>query len=194
MMQRDGQTRIVTVEMIVINESAVYKLAFRSNKPKADAFTTWVAGEVMPSIRKTGFYSAKRATKYVAEGKSGEWIEKRVEGIETRKGFTDVLKDHAVEGGGYGQCTNAIYKPILGSGAAHQKIIRQLKPKANLRDSLSTSELIRVQFAESLAADRIEKERVAGNGPCEKVCGLSGKAVAEAIRIATEEPLDGGPK
>ena len=37
-----------------ISEPAVYKLAFRSNKPEADAFTNWVASEVLPSIRKTG--------------------------------------------------------------------------------------------------------------------------------------------
>ncbi|WP_165071377.1 BRO family protein [Desulfovibrio sp. ZJ200] len=37
-----------------ISEPAVYKLAFRSNKPEADAFTNWVASEVLPAIRKTG--------------------------------------------------------------------------------------------------------------------------------------------
>jgi hypothetical protein len=36
----------------------VYKLAFRSNKPEADAFTNWVASEVLPAIRKTGGYRA----------------------------------------------------------------------------------------------------------------------------------------
>lgn len=41
-----------------ISEPAVYKLAFRSNKPEADAFTNWVASEVLPSIRKTGKYEA----------------------------------------------------------------------------------------------------------------------------------------
>lgn len=41
-----------------ISEPAVYKLAFRSNKPEADAFTDWVASEVLPSIRKTGKYEA----------------------------------------------------------------------------------------------------------------------------------------
>lgn len=39
-----------------ILEPAVYKLAFRSNKPEADAFTNWIASEVVPSIRKTGRY------------------------------------------------------------------------------------------------------------------------------------------
>ena len=46
---RGGWQRFVT-----INEAATYKLAFRSNKPEADAFTNWVASEVLPSIRKTG--------------------------------------------------------------------------------------------------------------------------------------------
>jgi prophage antirepressor-like protein len=43
-------------EFIVINESALYKLAFRSNKPEADKFVNWVVGEVLPAIRKTGKY------------------------------------------------------------------------------------------------------------------------------------------
>lgn len=40
----------------IISEPAVYKLAFRSNKPEAEAFTDWVASEVLPAIRKTGRY------------------------------------------------------------------------------------------------------------------------------------------
>lgn len=41
---------------LFINESAVYKLAFRSHKPEAERFTDWIAGEVIPQIRKTGKY------------------------------------------------------------------------------------------------------------------------------------------
>lgn len=40
-----------------VNETGVYKLAFTSRKPEAEAFTDWVAGEVLPSIRKTGMYA-----------------------------------------------------------------------------------------------------------------------------------------
>lgn len=43
--------------MTLINEAAVYKLAFRSNKPEADRFVNWVTGTVLPSIRRTGIYS-----------------------------------------------------------------------------------------------------------------------------------------
>lgn len=45
--------------MSVINEAALYKLAFRSNKPQADAFVNWVAGEVLPQLRQTGQYRIK---------------------------------------------------------------------------------------------------------------------------------------
>src|SRR5438128_3007726 len=44
---------------ICIAEAAVYKLAFRSNKPEAERFTDWIAEEVIPQIRKTGRYVAR---------------------------------------------------------------------------------------------------------------------------------------
>lgn len=46
-------------QLSVINEAALYKLAFRSNKPQADAFVNWVAGEVLPQLRQTGQYRIK---------------------------------------------------------------------------------------------------------------------------------------
>jgi len=46
------QTRRVTI----INESGLYRLVLRSRKPEALAFSKWVTGEVLPSIRKTGGY------------------------------------------------------------------------------------------------------------------------------------------
>jgi len=44
-------------EFIIINEYALYKLAFRSHKKEADTFTNWVASEVLPQIRQKGYYS-----------------------------------------------------------------------------------------------------------------------------------------
>ena len=54
-------------QLSVINESALYKLAFRSNKPQADAFVNWVAGEVLPSIRRTGQYRIKGEVECIQE-------------------------------------------------------------------------------------------------------------------------------
>ena len=45
----------------VINEAGLYKLTFKSRKPAAKEFTRWVTHEVLPSIRKTGSYTAPHA-------------------------------------------------------------------------------------------------------------------------------------
>ena len=47
-----GQAR----EMIVINESGLYSLVFKSQLPSAKRFKRWVTSEVLPAIRKTGSY------------------------------------------------------------------------------------------------------------------------------------------
>lgn len=45
-------------DMLIINESGLYNLIFRSRKPEAKKFRKWVTAEVLPSIRKTGAYIA----------------------------------------------------------------------------------------------------------------------------------------
>ena len=42
--------------MVVVSESGLYALIFRSRKPDAVKFRRWVTGEVLPSIRRTGVY------------------------------------------------------------------------------------------------------------------------------------------
>lgn len=43
-----------------INESGLYNVILRSDKPEAKAFKRWVTHKVLPSIRKTGSYTAPK--------------------------------------------------------------------------------------------------------------------------------------
>lgn len=45
-------------KMSIINESGLYNVILRSDKPEARPFRKWVTGTVLPTIRKTGAYSA----------------------------------------------------------------------------------------------------------------------------------------
>ena len=45
-------------ETYIINESGLYALVIRSNKPNARKFRKWITAEVLPAIRKTGRYAA----------------------------------------------------------------------------------------------------------------------------------------
>lgn len=48
----DWQKDIVNI----INESGLYELISRSNKPEARRFQKWIHAEILPSVRKTGLY------------------------------------------------------------------------------------------------------------------------------------------
>lgn len=45
-------------ETTIINESGLYNVILRSDKPEAKPFRKWVTSEVLPSIRRTGGYIA----------------------------------------------------------------------------------------------------------------------------------------
>ena len=44
--------------MVIVNESGLYTVILRSDKPEAKPFRKWVTSEVLPSIRKHGGYIA----------------------------------------------------------------------------------------------------------------------------------------
>lgn len=50
-------------ETTVINESGLYNVILRSDKPEAKPFRKWVTSEVLPSIRKTGGYTMPKLSK-----------------------------------------------------------------------------------------------------------------------------------
>ena len=57
-----GDTRITTPggmqTVRTVNESGLYRLIFRSDKPEAQQFQTWVFEDLLPQIRKTGKYDS----------------------------------------------------------------------------------------------------------------------------------------
>lgn len=57
-----GQSR----QMYIINESGLYALIFGSKLESAKRFKHWVTSEVLPTIRKTGFYILKANQQYKA--------------------------------------------------------------------------------------------------------------------------------
>ena len=63
-------------QLTVISEAGMYKLAFRCHSSeRVDKFTNWVAGEVLPSLRKTGRYElGQPAQKRVVRRTRGEGV------------------------------------------------------------------------------------------------------------------------
>jgi prophage antirepressor-like protein len=57
---REIQTLGGPQAMVCVNESGLYNLIIRSNKPEAKKFRKWITSEVLPTIRKTGGYETQK--------------------------------------------------------------------------------------------------------------------------------------
>jgi prophage antirepressor-like protein len=73
-----GVTSVVTPsgtqEMAVLSEQGLYFFLGRSDKPAALPFQKWIAGEVIPSIRRTGSYTASGAKRGKAKAVTGAYL------------------------------------------------------------------------------------------------------------------------
>jgi prophage antirepressor-like protein len=67
-----------------VSESAVYKLVMLSRKPEAEAFQDWVAGTVLPSIRKDGGYIAGEEKVATGEMSEDELVLKAMTMLKTK--------------------------------------------------------------------------------------------------------------
>lgn len=108
-------------------------------------------------------------------------LEARIAGKAVRRDLTDKLQEHGVTGMGFGQCTNALYIPVLGGKAPDILKAKGLPAKSNLRDNLSATELADIIFAERLAKKRLEDAQARGNQACAVECAAAGRAVVAAL-------------
>lgn len=64
-----GQTEVIdrmgrSQKVWIVNESGLYTVILRSDKPQAKPFRKWVTSVVLPSIRKTGSYSVQQSNAF----------------------------------------------------------------------------------------------------------------------------------
>lgn len=93
-------------EMLSVNESGLYALILRSNKPRAREFRKWVTNEVLPSLRRTGRYEMPRIYPVQTDDPPLKWV----------KGILAVRVMWLIE---QGCLTGAAYRYLKSSGRLH---------------------------------------------------------------------------
>lgn len=85
-------------EMVIVNESGLYHVILRSDKPEAAPFRRWVTNDVLPAIRKTGSYNAPQltrsqllATALIAAHEELEEKDKQIEAMKPKALFADAV-------------------------------------------------------------------------------------------------------
>ncbi len=116
-----------------------------------------------------------------ASPEENEWAATRALSRVKRNEFTLTLQKHGVQSFGYAQCTDAVYKELFDAPAKELKSARSLSKTDNLRNAMSTDELVSVMFAETLSRQRIEEESPTGNSQCYKATKKSSQFVRQAI-------------
>ena len=119
-----------------------------------------------------------------------EWINQRLQAIQVRKELTDSWQDHGVEEGlEYAILTNEISKAWSGMTTREYKDFKGLK-KQNLRDNMSTTELVLNMLAETATKDITNTSNPQGLEENKKVAKRGGH-VAKVAKEALERETGG---
>ena len=157
--------------------------------PKAEPFKLWLAQVGRERIEETidPELTIERALEtYLKKGYTREWINQRLQAIQVRKELTDEWQDRCVQKGiEYAILTDELTKAWSGMTTRQYKNLKGLK-KENLRDNMTTTEIILNMLAETSTKDISAVEKPNGFSESVKVAQKGGE-VAGIARKALEE-------
>ena len=167
----------------VADMQGVFRIIQSVPSPKAEPFKMWLAEVGKERIDETvdPELTIDRALEtYLKKGYTREWINQRLQAIQVRKELTDSWQDHGVtEGREYAILTNEISKAWSGMTTRQYKDLKGLK-KENLRDNMSTTELILNMLAEAATKDIAESTNPQGLEENKKVANRGGNIAGNA--------------
>ena len=143
-------------EVATVKEAGLYALIFSSRKKVAKRFQRWVFEEVLPSIRKNGYYIS------LTEKQRQEAA--RIKGKYARRTLTDAIKAYIdrhpeLSDKGkrwtYKNATDELYRQVYGKQA--KKLVEAIGcDRRHLRDALSVEELCAIDAVELTAMKLID--------------------------------------
>ena len=175
----DGKMRLTDVAGM----QGIFRIIQSVPSPKAEPFKMWLAEvgkERIDEIIDPELTIDRALESYARKGYSREWINQRLQAIQVRKELTDTWQDHGVKAGNeYAILTNEISKAWSGMTTREYKDFKGLK-KENLRDNMSTTELILNMLAETATKDIAEATNPQGLDENKQVAQDGGSIAGDA--------------
>ena len=148
----DGKMRLTDVADI----QGIFRIIQSIPSPKAEPFKMWLAQvgkDRIDEITDPELTIDRALETYLKKGYSKEWINQRLQAIQVRKELTDAWQEHGVKKGiEYAILTDEISKAWSGMATREYKNLKGLK-KENLRDNMSTLELVLNMLAEATTTE-----------------------------------------
>lgn len=187
----DGKRRKIQAA----NVEGILRIIQSIPSPKAEPFKLWMAQVGRERIEETidPELTIDRALEtYARKGYSREWINQRLQAIQVRKELTDEWQDRGVQKGvEYAILTDELTRAWSGMTTKQYKKLKGLK-KENLRDNMTTTEIILNMLAETSTKDISKKEKPEGFGANMKVARRGGNVASiarQALEAETGEPV-----
>ena len=187
----DGKMRLTDVA----DMQGIFRIIQSVPSPRAEPFKMWLAEvgkERIDEIIDPELTIDRALEGYARKGYSREWINQRLQAIQVRKELTDTWQDHGVKAGNeYAILTNEISKAWSGMTTREYKNFKGLK-KENLRDNMSTTELILNMLAETATKDIAEATNPQGLEENKQVAQDGGSIAGDArksIEDRTGKPI-----
>jgi hypothetical protein len=179
----------------VADMQGIFRIIQSVPSPKAEPFKMWLAEvgkERIDEIIDPELAIDRALETYLQKGYSREWINQRLQAIQVRKELTDTWQAHGVsEGKEYAILTNEISKAWSGMTTREYKDFKGLK-KQNLRDNMSTTELILNMLAETATKDIANTSNPQGFEENKRVAKRGGnvaKIAKETLEQETGQPV-----
>lgn len=140
----------------VADAKDIFRIIQSVPSPKAEPFKMWLAEvgkERVDEVIDPELAIDRALETYVVKGYSREWINQRLQAVQVRKELTDAWQDNGIKAGReYAVLTDEISKAWAGMTTRQYKDYKGLK-RQNLRDNMSTTELILNMLAEAATKD-----------------------------------------
>ncbi|TRW22250.1 phage antirepressor protein [Criibacterium bergeronii] len=173
----------------VADMQGIFRIIQSIPSPKAEPFKMWLAEVGKERIDETidPELTIDRALEtYLKKGYTKEWINQRLQAIQVRKELTDAWDEHGIEKGKeYAILTDEITKAWSGMTTRRYKDFKGLK-KENLRDNMTTTEIILNMLAETATKEITNSTNPQGLEENKKVAKEGGSIAGDA-RKAIEE-------
>ena len=185
MTAEDGKNRLTDVA----NTEQLLRIIQSIPSPKAEPFKLWLAMVGRERIDETidpELTIGRALETYLKKGYSREWINQRLLAIQVRKELTDEWQDRGVQKGvEYAILTDEITKAWSGLSTRQYKNFKGLK-KENLRDNMSTLEIVLNMLAEATTTE-LSKTREPENFTENLEVAIEGGTVAGNTRKSIEK-------
>lgn len=166
----------------------IFRIIQSIPSPKAEPLKQWLAEVGKERIEETidPEITIERALEtYLKKGYTREWINQRLQAIQVRKELTDEWQERGVKAGvEYAILTDEITHAWSGMTTKQYKKLKGLK-KENLRDNMTTTELVLNMLAETSTTD-ISKEEKPETFTENQAVARRGGSVAGIARRALE--------